>query len=168
MFELKSVFTNEGIIPEKYCEKNKVSPPLSWANAPAGTKSFALSVTDPDVPEAFQFPRVFAHWMIYNIQASVSSLPEGASPGGDLPRGAKELNSDFVTFKIPGYGAGYGGPWPPDAAHRYVFTLYALKVETLNIPAEADFTEFARVILPQTIAAVQLIGHYGPAKNPLG
>ena len=60
MFTLKSpAFADGGTIPEKYAEKNIVSPPLSWEDVPAGTKSFALAVTDPDVPEAFQFPRVF-------------------------------------------------------------------------------------------------------------
>ena len=168
MFKLESpAFTDGGTIPEKYAEMNNVSPPLKWENAPAGTKSFALAVTDPDVPEMFQFPRVFVHWMIYNIPVSTTSLPEGASPGGKLPPGAKELNSDFVLFKAPGYGKGYGAPWPPDAAHRYVFTLYALKVPSLDIPENADYTEFVKAVLPQTIATATLTGCYGPAKKPL-
>ena len=168
MFELKSeVFDNEGVIPEKFAEESNISPPLHWEEIPKGTKSLALAVTDPDVPEQFQFPRVFAHWMIYNILPSVTSLSEGASPGGVLPQGAKELNSDFVTFKIPGYGRGYGGPWPPDSSHRYVFTLYALKTESLDIAEPADFVEFAKAVLPQTITTATLIGYYGPAKAPL-
>ena len=168
MFTLKSpAFPNGEMIPEKYAEKNVASPPLSWDNVPAGTKSFALAVTDPDVPEVFQFPRVFAHWMIYNIPASARGLPEGASPGGDLPPEAKELKSDCATFGMPGVGKGYAGPWPPDAAHRYVFTLYALKAASLDIPPEADYAEFVKVVLPQTIATAALIGYYGPAKSPL-
>lgn len=167
-FTLNSkAFKNGEVIPDKYAEKNIVSPPLTWTNIPTGTKSFAITVTDPDVPEAFQFPRVFAHWMIYNIPASETSLPEGASPGGKIPTAARELNSDFVTFKMPGYGKGYGGPWPPDAPHRYVFTIYALKAQNLNIPENADYTEFVKTILPQTIASTTLIGYYGPAKSPL-
>lgn len=168
MFALKSdAFENGGTIPEKHVEKSVISPPLAWEDAPEGTKSFALAVTDPDLPEQFQFPRVFAHWMIYNIPASVTSLPEGASPGGDLPSGANELNSDFVTFNMPGYGKGYAGPWPPDSAHRYVFTLYALKAESIDIPESGDYVEFVKAVLPVTIATSTLIGHYGPAKNPL-
>jgi len=169
VFSLKSTaFENGGIIPEKYTEMNQVSPALSWENAPVGTQSFALAVTDPDVPAMFNFPRCFAHWMIYNIPASSNNLPEGASPTGNIPAGAKELNSDFITaFHVPGFQAGYGAPWPPDTAHRYVFTLYALKSANLEIPADADYTEFAKIVLPQTITTTTLIGIYGPAKNPL-
>jgi Raf kinase inhibitor-like YbhB/YbcL family protein len=168
MFKIKSeVFEHGDVIPEKYAEKNSVSPPLYWENIPNGTKSFALAVTDPDLPQEFKFPRIFAHWLIYNIPASSKSLPEGVSPMGNLPEGSKELNSDFVTFGIPGYGMGYAGPWPPDSAHRYVFTIYALKVETINIYESADYVKFVKEVLPNTITAASLIGYYGPAKNPL-
>jgi ribose transport system ATP-binding protein len=68
-----------------------MTPPLTWENVPKGTKSFALTETDPDVPPEFHFPRVFARWMIYNIPASITGLGEGASPGGSLPKGCKEL-----------------------------------------------------------------------------
>jgi len=169
VFTLKSsAFANGGAIPEKYTEMNIVSPPLNWEDIPKGTKSFALTVTDPDVPAFFNFPRVLAHWMVCNIPASAISLPEGASPGGALPAGSVDLNSDFITsFKVPNYPVGYAGPWPPDAAHRYVFTLYALKAESLEITPSADYIEFCSKVLPQTIVAATLIGVYGPAKNPL-
>jgi len=86
MFSLKSqAFEYGGQIPARYAEKNVLSPPLIWENTPEGTKSFALAMTDPDLPPEFQFPRVFAHWMIYNIPASATSLVEGISPGGNLP-----------------------------------------------------------------------------------
>ncbi len=168
MFTLKSsAFVDGGTIPEKYAENNNVSPPLEWEDIPAGTMSFALAVTDPDVPEAFNFPRVFVHWMIYNIPVSATALTEGASPGGDLPPGVNELNSDFVTFGMPGYGKGYGAPWPQDAAHRYVFTLYALKTSSIEIPEVADYGEFVKTVLPQTIATATITGQYGPSKTPL-
>ena len=168
MFTLRSsAFPEGGMIPAKYAESSLISPPLTWGEIPKGTKSLALAVTDPDVPERFNFPRVFVHWMIYNIPASVTNLPEGASPGGNLPSGTKELNTDFVTFGIPGYANHYGGPWPPDAAHRYVFTLYALKLESLDIPKDADYMAFVKAVLPYTIATATLIGLYGPAKKPL-
>jgi Raf kinase inhibitor-like YbhB/YbcL family protein len=124
-------------------------------------------VTDPDLPEAFNFPRAFAHWLVYDIPSFVTRLPEGASPGGGLPAGAKELASDFVTFKIPGFGRGYGGPWPPDAAHRYVFTLYALKQEKLGLADKAGYEEFAAAVLPVTITTATIVGRYGPATTPL-
>ncbi len=168
MFILKSTAFKEGAtIPEKYAEKSNISPPLSWENPPKGTKSFALAVTDPDVPEQFNFPRAFVHWLVYNIPATVTSIPEGASPGGKMPAGSKELKTDFVTFQIPGYRNHYGGPWPPDAAHRYVFTLYALKSEKIDLPEGADYFEFAKAVLPVTIMTATLVGYYGPAKSPL-
>jgi Raf kinase inhibitor-like YbhB/YbcL family protein len=154
-------------MPDRYAEDSSVSPPLEWANPPRGTRSFALSVTDPDVPAELNFPRAFAHWMVFDIPASARGLAEGASPGGRLPKGARELHSDFVTFGIPGYGRGYGGPWPPDGAHRYVFTLYALKVDNLAIAEQADYEAFASAVLPVTITTATMVGIYGPAKRPL-
>lgn len=169
MFTLKSsAFADSGTIPENFTEMSIVSPPLSWEDAPKGTKSFALTMTDPDVPAFFNFPRVLAHWMVCNIPASVNSLPEGASPGGKLPEGAVDINSDFITsFNVPNYPRGYAGPWPPDAPHRYVFTLYALKTESLDIDPAVDYPEFVKAVLPQTITTATLTGIYGPAKAPL-
>lgn len=167
-FSLTSTgFENGGGIPARYAENNKLSPPLEWEHPPEGTRSFALSITDPDIPEKFKFPRAFAHWLIYNIPGSVRSLPEGTSPGGVLPAGARELNSDFVTFGIPGCGRGYGGPWPPDARHRYVFTLYALKAERLDLAETAGYGEFVSAVLPVTITTATLMATYGPARDPL-
>lgn len=168
MFELKSkAFEYDGQIPARYAEKNVVSPPLHWINIPKGTKSFALSMTDPDLPAAFQFPRVFAHWLVYNIPKEINKLEEGVSPSGLLPTGCKELNSDYVTFKIPGYGKGYGGPWPPDSSHRYIFTLYALKTEQLDLPDSATIEDFSKAVLPVTILSAALVGYYGPAIEKL-
>jgi ribose transport system ATP-binding protein len=158
MFKLKSAaFKDEGKIPKKYAEESSTSPPLNWDDIPKGTKSLALAMTDPDVPEVFEPRQVFVHWIVYNIPPSVTSLPDGASPGGKLPSGAKELNNDTGTTS-------YFGPWPPDAAHRYVFTLFALRVPALVIPEGADYAEFGKAVLPQTIATAKLIGYYGPAK----
>lgn len=162
-----SAFAHGGLIPARFSENKKVSPPLEWQHAPQGTRSFALAVTDPDVPAQFNFPRAFAHWLVFNIPSSTRSLSEGASPTGALPAGAEELNSDFVTFGIPGFGRGYGGPWPPDAPHRYVFTLYALKSERLELAENASYTDFVNAVLPVTITTATLLGTYGPARNPL-
>jgi ribose transport system ATP-binding protein len=162
-----TAFGQGGNIPARYAENNRLSPPLEWSHPPEGTRSFALSITDPDIPEHFKFPRAFAHWMIYNIPGTVRGLSEGASPGGALPAGARELNSDFVTFGIPGFGKGYGGPWPPDARHRYVFTLYALKAAQLDLPESAGYAEFVSAVLPVTISTATLMATYGPALEPL-
>jgi ribose transport system ATP-binding protein len=62
---------------------------------------------------------------------------------------------------------GYGGPWPPDSAHRYIFNLYALRSDRLEMSDAADYVEFVRLVLPVTITTASLIGVYGPAKTPL-
>ena len=93
------------VIPVRFTEENRLSPRLVWAGPPEGTQSFALAITDPDLPEAFNFPRSFAHWLVYNIPAKVRELPEGASGSALLPAGSAELNSDFVTFRIPASAA---------------------------------------------------------------
>jgi ribose transport system ATP-binding protein len=155
------------VIPQRFAEENKVSPRLAWSGAPPGTKSFAISVTDPDLPPEFNFPRAFAHWLVFDVPPDTRSLAEGASGSAAMPAGARELNSDFVTFNIPGFGRGYGGPWPPDRSHRYVFTLYALKVAHLGLADDATFQGFAGAVLPATIASLSFVAHYGPAKKPL-
>ncbi|GJG86042.1 kinase inhibitor [Gemmatimonadetes bacterium T265] len=109
------------------CSGQNVSPALSWTGAPAGTKSFAVTVYDPDAPTGSGF----WHWLVYNLPATTTSLPAGAgSQGGTLPAGAVQATTD--------YGApGYGGPCPPkgDGPHRYIFTVHALKVDRLDLPA---------------------------------
>ncbi len=154
-------------IPMRFAEDSKVSPRLLWSGAPEGTRSFALSITDPDLPPEFNFPRSFAHWLVHDIPATTRELAEGASRSPLMPAGARELNSDFVTFKIPGFERGYGGPWPPDRAHRYVFTVYALKVERVEIALDADFPTFSAAVLPAAIGTASFTATYGPATKPL-
>lgn len=156
-----------GRVPNRFVEDSRISPPLAWSGVPEGTRSFALAVTDPDLPEAFNFPRAFAHWLVHDIPADVRGLAEGASGTARMPAGARELPSDFVTFRIPGFGRGYGGPWPPDRAHRYVFTLYALKVAALELGADADLAAFSAAVLPTTIDTASFVAVYGPAGKPL-
>ncbi|VDS07868.1 Ribose import ATP-binding protein RbsA [Paracoccus haematequi] len=160
------------VVPGRFTEESRISPALEWEGVPEGTQSFALSVTDPDLPAEFNFPRSFAHWMVHGIPAHIRSLSEGASATGApqtgaMPAGAIELNSDYVTFGIPGFGRGYGGPWPPDRSHRYVFTLYALKAARLDLPQDADLTAFAAAVLPLTIDQASFTAVYGPARKPL-
>lgn len=101
-----------------------ISPDLTWGGAPEGTKSFAITVFDPDAPTGSGW----WHWVVIDIPADVGHLPAG----GPLPEGAVEKINDF------GY-AGYGGPYPPPGpAHRYVHTVHALDVETLGLPEDAS------------------------------
>jgi ribose transport system ATP-binding protein len=155
------------IVPERFAEESRVSPRLHWSAVPDGTRSFALAVTDPDLPAEFNFPRSFAHWLVHDIPGHVRDLPEGASGSLAMPTGAIELNSDFVTFKIPGFGKGWGGPWPPDRQHRYVFTLYALKTPRVALAADADLAAFAAAVMPVAIDQASFTAVYGPARKPL-
>ncbi len=111
------------------CDGGNVSPELSWKNAPAGTKSFAVTVYDPDAPTGSGW----WHWVIFNIPANVTHLPAGAGDAAKAPAGSVQSRTDFGT-------AGYGGACPPkgDKPHRYVFTVYALKAEKLDLPATAS------------------------------
>ena len=167
-FALRSpAFDDGGVIPDRYVESSRVSPPLIWEGAPEGVRSYALAMTDPDVPEELGFPRAFAHWLVADIAADVTNLTEDASGTPAMPRGAREFASDFVTLGVPGYNRGYGGPWPPDSMHRYVFTLYACKTDRIELDDAADYPEFVRAVLPYTITTATLVGHYGPAVTPL-
>jgi Raf kinase inhibitor-like YbhB/YbcL family protein len=112
------------------CSGANVSPELSWQDAPAGTKSFVLTVYDPDAPTGSGW----WHWVVYDIPASAKELPQGAGSGkAPLPEGAKQGKTDFGA-------PGFGGACPPpgDKPHRYVFTIYALKLDKLEVPADAS------------------------------
>ena len=113
------------------CEGGNISPALNWSNAPAGTKSFALTVYDPDAPTGSGW----WHWVMFNIPADVTSLPLGVGnpASGQTPKGAVQSKTDFGK-------PGYGGPCPPtgDKPHRYIFTVYALKVAKIDADENAS------------------------------
>jgi hypothetical protein len=188
-------FVDRGIIPPKYASTlegsaagkgDNISPPLSWSSAPEGTKSFALSMVDPDVPigepgvplPAGMLPGdLFIHWIVYNIPPSVTSLDEGISPGGTLPKGAKELKNSYGMFG-PDYASlatGYIGPAPivlepavGAKSHGYLFTLYALDVENLGIADTAGYVEFTEAMRGHALATVTLIAYFGVPAVPKG
>lgn len=112
------------------CNGDNISPQLRWSGAPKGTKSFAVTVYDPDAPTGSGW----WHWLIFNIPANVHELARGAGnpESGLAPAGSVQSRTDFGT-------AGYGGPCPPagHGVHHYRFTVYALDVERLDIPADA-------------------------------
>src|SRR5919201_6750487 len=145
-----SAFRANGEIPRKYtCEGNDTSPPLSWSGAPSGTKSFALIVDDPDAPDPKAPQRTWVHWVLYDIPATATSLPEGAK-SGNLPSGTKEGRNDWKR-------TGYGGPCPPTGRHRYFHKLYALDavLPDLNSPTKA---ELEKAMEGHILARAELIG----------
>jgi len=113
------------------CSGKNISPALSWKDAPAGTKSFAVTVYDPDAPTGSGW----WHWLIFNIPAKVLSLPENAGDpaSGLAPDGSIQSRTDFGK-------PGYGGACPPvgHKPHRYQFTVYALDVDKLDLDANAS------------------------------
>lgn len=112
-----SAFKDGADIPATYtCDGEDISPPLVWSGAPAGTKSFALIVDDPDAPDPKAPRGVWVHWIVYNLPADVAQLREGVT---SFPAGVKLGVNDFKQ-------TAYGGPCPPIGKHRYFFKLYAL------------------------------------------
>ena len=109
------------------CSGGNLSPQLTWKNPPKGTKSYAVTVYDPDAPTGSGW----WHWVVWNIPASASSLPAGIGHGASLPEGATEGRTDVGT-------PGYFGACPPmgDKPHRYQFKVHALKVEKLELPED--------------------------------
>ena len=149
-FEITSTaFKEGGYISRQYTgEGQDVSPPLSWTGTPAGTKSFALICDDPDAPA-----KTWVHWVIYNIPANATGLPEAIPKKDALPDGSRQGVTDFGRV-------GYGGPMPPRGpAHRYFFKLYALD-SVLNLSPGATKSELLRAMEGRVLAESQLIGLY--------
>lgn len=133
------------------CDGGNTSPTLAWSGAPAGTRSFAVTVHDPDAPRAGGW----WHWLVHSIPADVTRLARGAS-GGGLPGGAVETRTSFDE-------RGYGGPCPPpgDPPHRYRFTVYALDTTTLDVAPDAPPAKVAEHIRAHALARARLTARYG-------
>jgi Raf kinase inhibitor-like YbhB/YbcL family protein len=162
-FELRSpdIPPGGGAIGETFvyngfgCKGGNLSPALAWRDPPPGTKSFAILLHDPDAPTG---RAGFWHWIVYDIPAKVSGLPQGAGAGNGtgLPAGAKQAVTDFG---VPGYG----GPCPPvgDKPHHYNFTIYAETSEKLAIPPRATASVAGFVIKANSLGKASLTGTYG-------
>jgi Raf kinase inhibitor-like YbhB/YbcL family protein len=141
-------FQSGGGIPRKHTgEGDDVSPALSWSNAPAGARSFALICHDPDAPLVTPGHYGYVHWVLYNIPGSVSELAEGAG-------GHTGGRNDFGN-------AGYGGPMPPPGhgTHHYFFWLLALDKEGDFEPG-LTLWQFLERAEPHVVAMNRLVGTY--------
>lgn len=150
-----------GVIANKFvfqgfgCKGDNVSPALSWSGAPPGTQSFALLVHDPDAPTG---GAGWWHWVVYDIPASATSIAQGAGTanGAGLANGAKQGVTDFGA-------PGWGGPCPPQGGgtHHYHFTLHALKVAKLDIPAGATAALIGYMVNANSLGKASFTALYG-------
>jgi len=137
------------------CAGGNTSPPLAWRNAPAGTKSFVVTLFDRDERST---PSGWWHWVVYDLPADTDRLPAGA--GSDhssaLPAGALQGRTDLGT-------AAYHGPCPAkgDPPHRYLFTVYALSVAKLPVDAGASGAMVTSTVQDALLGKATLVAHYG-------
>lgn len=135
------------------CTGNNQSPQLSWSNAPKGTKSFAITMYDPDAPTGSGW----WHWLVFDIPSNDTSLVRNA--GNDslqlLPKGAIQSITDYGM-------KGYGGPCPPEGhgLHQYVITVYALKTEKLGLNANTTPAVVGYYLWLNTLAKASIVTYY--------
>ena len=145
-----SAFAHNGSMPALFtCEGKNISPPLAWNGIPEGAKSLVLIVDDPDAPDPAAPRRVWVHWLLYNLPATCTGLPEAV---GTLPAGTREGINDWQR-------SGYGGPCPPIGRHRYFHKLYALDVVLPDLGRPTK-KELEQAMQGHIIAEAQLIGTY--------
>lgn len=148
---LEGQATNKEVFTD--CGGENVSPQLSWVNAPEGTKSFAVTVYDPDAPTGSGW----WHWLVVNIPAETSELPQGAGAeaGTQLPKGVIQTITDYGK-------AGYGGPCPPEGHgfHQYIVTVYALKTDRINVKPTTNPAVVGYQINANTLAKASLVFYH--------
>jgi Raf kinase inhibitor-like YbhB/YbcL family protein len=140
-------FKQNGKIPSKYtCQGLDINPPLAISDAPAGAKTLALIMDDPDVPERIRKDRMFVHWVVFNIDPKTHAIKEGATALGTLGQNTGKMNR-------------YMGPCPPDKEHRYFFKLYALD-RTIALEEGATKEQLLKAMEGHILAQCELIGRY--------
>jgi Raf kinase inhibitor-like YbhB/YbcL family protein len=158
-FELRSPDVAEGatltqaqVFSGFGCKGENVSPALTWSGAPPGTRSFALTVYDPDAPTGSGW----WHWIVFDLAATTDALAKGVGQSAKLPAGARQGRNDFGT-------TGFGGACPPegDKPHRYIFTIYALKVDKLEVAPDASAALVGFMINANQIGKASITARYG-------
>lgn len=154
-FKLNSTDIQQGMqLDEKHiqqgsgCSGQDISPQLSWSGAPAATKSFAVTMFDPDAPTGSGW----WHWTLVNIPKDVHELPRDAGNrnGAKVPAGAIQGRTDFGN-------AGYGGACPPSGTHRYRFKVWALGVDKLPVDRESSGALVGYLLNANSIATAELV-----------
>ncbi|MBK7857395.1 MAG: kinase inhibitor [Archangiaceae bacterium] len=151
-----STLTEKQVFNSFGCTGENLSPHLAWADAPKDTKSFVVTVYDPDAPTGSGW----WHWVVYNIPADAKELAAGAGSGkAELPAGAVQGHTDFGA-------TGFGGACPPegDKPHRYIFTVYALKVEKLEVPETATAAMVGYMTNANKLGSATFTAKYGRPK----
>jgi Raf kinase inhibitor-like YbhB/YbcL family protein len=154
--DIQGQIANDQVFNSFGCTGKNISPQLSWKNAPAGTKSFAVTVYDPDAPTGSGW----WHWVVFNIDKSVDTLKTGASDlpanKGGMPAGAIESSTSYGS-------KGFGGACPPkgDKPHRYIFTVYALNTEKIEQNADARPELIGFFLNSHVIAKASIMAYYG-------
>lgn len=151
--DLSGQITSKQVFNSFGCTGGNLSPQLYWENIPEGTRSFAVTMYDPDAPTGSGW----WHWIVFDIPAEATELKQGA---GDilkniLPKGSIQSSTDFGQ-------PGYGGPCPPegDRPHQYIFTVYALKTASLGLNKDATPAMVGFYLNANTIAKASIVAYF--------
>lgn len=143
-----NAFTEGAMIPQRYsCDGENISPPLFWTGVPSGTRSLALICDDPDAPVG-----TWDHWVLYNIPADATGLPESVPEKAVLDTGAVHGSNSWGRI-------GYGGPCPPGGTHRYFFKIFALDT-LLDLKSGATTSQLLETMEGHILGQGQLMGRY--------
>jgi Raf kinase inhibitor-like YbhB/YbcL family protein len=142
-------FSDGGTIPWRFtCNGENIPPTLAWGEPPTGTKSYVLTVTDPDAPGG-----AWIHWIVYNLPAQIRSIDANTRPG-------MQINDVTILFGKNSWGKQtYGGPCPPSGTHHYVFQITALAIN-LGPKNNASINELDAQMRGSILGIAKLIGTY--------
>ena len=145
--------TNQQVFNDFGCAGKNISPQLSWKNAPKGTKSFAVTMYDPNAPTGSGW----WHWVVFDIPSNINEIKQSAGniESTLIPKGTIQSNTDFGN-------PGYGGPCPPKGhgIHQYIITVYALKIEKLGLDANANPALVGFYIHSNTLQKASIVSYY--------
>jgi len=149
---VSSAFEQGASIPKRHtCEGQDLPPPLAWSRVPAGTRSLALIVDDPDAPDPAAPKMTWVHWVLYNLPPDATGLGAGVAPSA-LPAGTLQGRNDWKR-------TGYGGPCPPVGRHRYFHKLYALDVVLPDLKQPSK-DQLLKAMSGHVLAQGELVGTY--------